>query len=307
MAFALVAAFSFPQAALAKGSPWGAGTSYNAKSQTLTIKSGNHTIKKLDKTVKGKMYFASKLVIKGGKTKLNSSSYLKRLTVKKGKLTSTKGINVSGDMIVSGGVVSISTKTHYANGLSVSGDLTVTGGKLTSKTLKEGCRAIGVYGDMTVKGGTIDAITKGKMADALTVYGYAKLTRGKINARAAGKSSMAFYVDGDLTMVQGTVKAKSNRGVALHCGDWLQVSGGKLSAESLGGNDAIRTWDRADIKPSCLGVVKGKLPYGAQFIKDGITYKIDNDEDGMIVVKVVRGTTAANAVNFGGVDYRIQS
>jgi len=301
---ALALAFACPQEAMAKVNPWGSGTSYNENTKTLTVKSGKRTIKTLSKTYKGKYYYFEKLVIKGGTTKLNvESGYLRSLKVSKGKLTSSKPVMISDYMSVSGGTVSIASSKRYTNALYVMDDLTVTGGKVTAKSTKEGGPALYVAGDMRLKKGSVTAITKGKGSNGLTVSGFLKVNSGALKVSTSGKSSTAIHVYGDITMSKGTINASANRGKAIQCYDLLKVTGGKVSAKAANGEMAIYSGEAPNVKPSCLGSIRGILCEGMKFMKNGVTYRVSSNFK--LEVEVVKGKTSAASVSFGGVTYDI--
>ena len=303
---ALVVALSVcvPQDALAKGSPWGAGTTYNAKSHTLTVKSGKHTIGTLSKVVKGKAYTIEKLVIKGGTTTVKLRySPLQSLTVKGGKLKSKGQLSVSGKMKMMGGKALFSSTARETNVLSVYDDFKMSGGKITVKTTKGNCGGISVSGDMLVKKGTISITTKGKAANGLHVNGFLKNVSGKLTMTTKGKNAYALRVGGDLLMKGGSIKAKASRGIAIRCTDLLKVTGGKLSAQSAADKKAIDAGEKAVLKAKNLGKIKGQLPQGVQFAANGVTYRVTSSFSP--TVSVVKGKTSAATVRFGGVSYTI--
>ena len=301
---ALTLTLACPQEAMAKVNPWGPGTTYNENTKTLTVKSGNRTIKELSKTYRGKYYYFDRLVIEGGTTKLNlESGFLWMLSVKKGKLTSSKPIVVSGYMNVSGGSVSIASSKRYTNALYVMEDLTVTGGRLTAKSTKEGGPGIYVGGDMRLKKGGVIATTKGKGSNGLMVLGFLKVSGGALKSSTYGKSSYAVSVYGDIVMSKGAVNASSKRGKAIQCYDLLKITGGKVSAKAAPGEIAISSGETAIVKPSCLGAIKGRLSEGIHFSKSGVTYRVSSNYK--TEVEVVKGKTSATSVSFGGVTYSV--
>lgn len=302
--FALALAFLCPQEATAKVNPWGSGTAYNENTKTLTVKSGKHTIKSLSKTLAGRYYYFEKLVIKGGSTKLSlETGYLRSLSMSKGKLASNKPIIISDTMRVSGGTVSVSSTKRYTNALYVMDDMTVTGGKVIAKSTKEGGPAINVSGDMRLRKGIVSALTKGKGANGLTVMGFLKVNGGALKSVAYGKSSDAINVYGDITMGKGTIDAYSNRGRAIRCFDLLRVTGGRVSAKAASGERAISSGEPANVKPSCLGTIKGSLSVGIQFAKGGVTYRVSSNYTPE--VEIVKGKTSGSSVSFGGVTYSV--
>lgn len=301
---ALALAFSAPQEAFAMKSPWGAGTTYNAKTKTLTVKSGKRTIKSLSKKYKSKRYYVDRLVIKGGTTKLNTQyGYLKSLTVKKGKLSSAKSISVSGNMRVTGGTVTVTSRERYGRALNVMGDLTVSGGAIVSKSTKEGCTALDIYGDAVLRKGSITVSTKGKSADGINVSGYLSVHGGKIKSTTTGKYGTAMRVHGDFLMSNGTVSAISSRDQAIYCSDLLKITGGKVTAKSVQGEMAMESGEQAVVNPLCLASIRGGLPEGAQFATGGVTYQVVNRYG--FEAAVVKGSTSAPSVTYGGVTYTL--
>ena len=138
----------------------------------------------------------------------------------------SKGIKADGDMKISDGTYTVTTKGSAAwdsddsevkacAAMSADGNMTISGGTLTLNSTGAGGKAISVDGTLTISGGNISAITTGQIAYCSSTSNTTIRTTTSSNtterlADALKTSPKAIKADGAMTVSGGTTYAKAS-------------------------------------------------------------------------------------------------
>ena len=167
--------------------------------------------------------------------------------------TASKGINAESDVTISGGTVNITSsgmaqwnakKVKVQSGACISTDshLTISGGDITLRNSGDGGRGIKADGTVTINGGNIGVTTTGA---------YYSHTEGSYFDDA---KPHAISADGNITIGGGelTLSVAGNASKCLNTKGDINMTAGSINAITTGGG----IWDSVDRKtkaPSCIG------------------------------------------------------
>ena len=167
----------------------------------------------------------------------------------------SKGIKADGDMTISDGTYTITTKGSAAwdsddsevkacAAMSADGNMTISGGTLTLSSTGAGGKAISVDGKLTISGGVTSAITTGQIAycqstSNTTIRTTTSSSTTERLADALKTSPKAIKADGAMVISGGTTYAKANYHEAVETKSTLDVTGGVIYAYSA--DDAINS------------------------------------------------------------------
>ena len=167
----------------------------------------------------------------------------------------SKGIKADGDMKVSDGTYTITTKGSAAwdsddsevkacAAMSADGNMTISGGTLTLSSSGSGGKAISVDGKLNISGGNISAITTGQIAYCSSTSNTTIRTTTSASTTerlddALKTSPKAIKADGAMTISGGTTYAKASYHEAVETKSTLDVTGGVIYAYSA--DDAINS------------------------------------------------------------------
>jgi len=167
----------------------------------------------------------------------------------------SKGIKADGDMTISDGTYTITTKGSAAwdsddsevkacAAMSADGNMTISGGTLTLSSTGAGGKAISVDGKLTISGGVTSAITTGQIAycqstSNTTIRTTTSSSTTERLADALKTSPKAIKADGAMVISGGTTYAKASYHEAVETKSTLDVTGGVIYAYSS--DDAINS------------------------------------------------------------------
>ena len=167
----------------------------------------------------------------------------------------SKGIKADGDIKVSDGDITITTKGSAAwdsddsevkacAAMSADGCMTISGGTLNLTSTGAGGKAISVDGKLTISGGSISAITSGQIAycsstSSTTIKTTTSQSTTERLADALKTSPKAIKADGAMTISGGTTYAKASYHEAVETKSTLDVTDGAIYAYSS--DDAINS------------------------------------------------------------------
>ena len=167
----------------------------------------------------------------------------------------SKGIKADGDMKISDGTYTVTTKGSAAwdsddsevkacAAMSADGNMTISGGTLTLSSTGAGGKTISVDGKLTISGGSISAITTGQIAYCSSTSNTTIRTTTSSNtterlADALKTSPKAIKADGAMIISGGTTYAKASYHEAVETKSTLDVTGGVIYAYSA--DDAINS------------------------------------------------------------------
>ena len=167
----------------------------------------------------------------------------------------SKGIKADGDMKISDGTYTVTTKGSAAwdsddsevkacAALSADGNMTISGGTLNLTSTGAGGKAISVDAKLTISGGSIYAITSGQIAycsstSNTTIQTTTSSSTTERLADALKTSPKAIKADGAMTISGGTTYAKASYHEAVETKSTLDVTGGVIYAYSS--DDAINS------------------------------------------------------------------
>ena len=167
----------------------------------------------------------------------------------------SKGIKADGDMKISDGTYTVTTKGSAAwdsddsevkacAAMSADGNMTISGGTLNLISTGAGGKAISVDAKLTISGGSISAITSGQIAycsstSNTTIQTTTSSSTTERLADALKTSPKAIKADGAMTISGGTTCAKASYHEAVETKSTLDVTGGVIYAYSS--DDAINS------------------------------------------------------------------
>ena len=167
----------------------------------------------------------------------------------------SKGIKADGDMKISDGTYTVTTKGSAAwdsddsevkacAAMSADGNMTIGGGTLNLTSTGAGGKAISVDAKLTISGGSIYAITSGQIAycsstSNTTIQTTTSSSTTERLADALKTSPKAIKADGAMTISGGTTYAKASYHEAVETKSTLDVTGGVIYAYSS--DDAINS------------------------------------------------------------------
>jgi hypothetical protein len=155
----------------------------------------------------------------------------------------SKGLNVSGDLRISGGSVDVWTTggrytysaelTSVAKAIKCDGSITITGGTVNAASIggESGCDALDAKKSVTISGGTVNLYAS---EDAMSATTAINISGGEIFAYAAGRAGIS--TRGTITIAGGTIRAFGGGapGIAFDKTALLKISGGDVIALGVG-------------------------------------------------------------------------
>ena len=179
----------------------------------------------------------------------------------------SKGIKADGDMKISDGTYTVTTKGSAAwdsddsevkacAAMSADGNMTISGGTLNLISTGAGGKAISVDAKLTISGGSISAITSGQIAycsstSNTTIQTTTSSSTTERLADALKTSPKAIKADGAMTISGGTTCAKASYHEAVETKSTLDVTGGVIYAYSS--DDAINSASTMTLSGGSVG------------------------------------------------------
>ena len=216
--------------------------------------------------------------------------------------TAAKGIKCDGDMLISGGTVTVKTtgngewdsddlETKAACGLSCDGNMTVSGGTLNLTATGSGGKGMKCDGVMTISDGTITVVTSGGLyynnsTTENTNYtgntdnvssDYYSSPKG-IKAGVKTQSGNSYTYAGGLVISGGTISVTTsgNNGEGIESKNYLNITGGHITVNSY--DDAINSAQDMTIEGGYVYAHAtnndGIDANGNCYIKGGVVYAI---------------------------------
>lgn len=191
------------------------------------------------------------------------------------------GIACDDYIVVNGGVINIGVEDTGSNGIKVNDGFTINDGRLTIDVKADAARGIRSEARTTIAGGTTIITTSGD-CETETVGGVEDASS------AAGIKCDSLFL---MTAGNLTITSKGDGGKGINCADSVKFCGGKLYAETKGGND--------EGKPKAVKGDKGIIVSGGSFTAKCVkSWALDNGvetEDPKERVTII-GTPKINTV-----------
>ena len=216
--------------------------------------------------------------------------------------TAAKGMKCDGDMLISGGTVTVKTtgngewdsddlETKAACGLSSDGNMTISGGTLNLTATGSGGKGMKCDGVMTISDGTITVVTSGGLyynngttentnytGDTDNVSSdYYSSPKG-IKAGVKTQSGNSYTYAGGLVISGGTISVTTsgNNGEGIESKNYLNITGGHITVNSY--DDAINSAQDMTIEGGYVYAHAtnndGIDANGNCYIKGGVVYAI---------------------------------
>ena len=209
------------------------------------------------------------------------------LTVNSGDInilgSDSDGIHGNSALIWNGGTLSI--PSAGSDGLDISGNIDINQGQLTIGTIAEGARGIKVSGIFTMSGGSLDITCTGYDAKGIKADSLLFIHGGNIGINHSGDISKGIKCDQDINISGGTFVINSSGGTEVinydptYCtaikGDTdINISGGNFSINLPTSNDGGKGI-------SCAGnmTISGDNTINIETHGDGATYNASSGTD----------------------------